>query len=423
MFLTLVSHFVIKYSAYQYISIFFGNHLDKYFFLGQLTVLSPLCARHNRLLGWWWWSVKYLCYQRELRIEFTTYQMQNSSREASVSKYFNMKSIGSKALSTNWTFVQMVDTVSSIIRKKQHSLLVVAVIINFRVLQSEVLDVVDFFLVDNSSTNWAFFFLWQLVLEYASELISLRFSLHEPISVEADQVEAVVAGVNPHQISPLGKLLLVTRVFLLLFLISCGLSQGELLEADGASAPTRVIVLGEYLTDILVEIEEEALAVFVLTLLGNLLTQSLIHFLCDLVLLLIVDTFDLELVLWNVEWVELVEDDLALVFESDFRVVSSGFQFDVKFDWDDARCLLKLKFVGLTGLEVREIVLWRLVSDDFRRFEDDVFVAVDALEHFDFLLNFFEEFFLLLQLVLDFCHCSFVCSSGFDWLCISILKI
>ena len=74
--------------------------------------------------------------------------------------------------------------------------IIVPMIIYFRMRLSLLDHVFDLSLLDLSSTNRTSFILRYLEQDIAPKLVFFRLSLHEPISIEADQVEAMVACVD-----------------------------------------------------------------------------------------------------------------------------------------------------------------------------------------------------------------------------------
>ena len=81
------------------------------------------------------------------------------------------------------------------------------------------------------SADGASFYFTGLVFDIATELILLDMSLHEPISVQANQMEPVEADTDPHEITSLQK-----AVVLLL---------AQLVEADVAAALNWVVIAWE----------------------------------------------------------------------------------------------------------------------------------------------------------------------------------
>lgn len=55
-------------------------------------------------------------------------------------------------------------------------------------------------------TNWTPLLIAQFVLNNATELVFIDMSLHEPLPVETDQVEPMVALIDPDQVWPLQEL-------------------------------------------------------------------------------------------------------------------------------------------------------------------------------------------------------------------------
>jgi hypothetical protein len=70
------------------------------------------------------------------------------------------------------------------------------------------LNVLDFIFGDFSSADGTALFLWHFELDFAAELVLLAEPVHEPVPVDANQVESVEALVHPHQIYPVCELLL-----------------------------------------------------------------------------------------------------------------------------------------------------------------------------------------------------------------------
>ena len=57
-------------------------------------------------------------------------------------------------------------------------------------------NVVDFRMIDNSSASWTLLILWDLVNNFATELILFNFSLHKPVTIKTLEVVFVKAGIN-----------------------------------------------------------------------------------------------------------------------------------------------------------------------------------------------------------------------------------
>jgi len=103
----------------------------------------------------------------------------------------------------------------------------IAAVLHFWVLLERIVDVLYFVGLNFSSANRTPLYLRDRVLEHAAEAVLLVFALHEPVAMDADQVEAVVAIVDSHQISPVRE----TRVLVL----------AKVLEADSTAPFDRVV--------------------------------------------------------------------------------------------------------------------------------------------------------------------------------------
>ena len=57
-------------------------------------------------------------------------------------------------------------------------------------------NVVDFRIIDNSSASWTLLILWNLVNNFATELIFFNFPLHKPVTIKTLEVVFVKAGIN-----------------------------------------------------------------------------------------------------------------------------------------------------------------------------------------------------------------------------------
>ena len=103
-------------------------------------------------------------------------------------------------------------------------------------------------LCGETSAYRAAFFLGQLVSDDVTKLVFVCRSLHEPVAVDAEHVEAVEAIIDPDKISPVSEPLR--------FQIFLAVSEG--LKADGAATAERIVVLADELTQVLVHLIEEA---------------------------------------------------------------------------------------------------------------------------------------------------------------------
>ena len=101
--------------------------------------------------------------------------------------------------------------------------IIVPVVIYFGMRLGLFDDILDFCLLNFSSTNRTFLFFWKFVLDIAAEVVLFSFSLHEPVSVEANQVESMVARVDADKVYSLGELLIVILVLLVLLSSLCSL--------------------------------------------------------------------------------------------------------------------------------------------------------------------------------------------------------
>lgn len=182
-------------------------------------------------------------------------------------------------------------------------------------------DVVDLGFFDHSSANRALLYLWQMVLDNTTKVVLLGLPRHKPVPIEANEVESVVARVNADKIVTLREFLFIVVVLVLFFVFR--FLKGELLKANSASAPARIVVFGQDIADVLVKGEKEAFAVFCLPLLDDLIPQGLVNFVVDFILLLVVDTLDIQLQLKSIEWIKLIKSQVANCFETDFGVVAT----------------------------------------------------------------------------------------------------
>ena len=103
------------------------------------------------------------------------------------------------------------------------------------------------------SARRALFALRRFIHDIASELVLLDLPVHEPIAVEANQVEPVETLAHPNKVGSLRKsLFLRCPPF---SPPSSGL--GKILETDGTAAPDGVVVFGEYLSALFVQVIDD----------------------------------------------------------------------------------------------------------------------------------------------------------------------
>ena len=79
------------------------------------------------------------------------------------------------------------------VRCKRTRSIIVPVVIYFRMRLGLFDNVLNLGLLDLSSANGTFLFFRQFVLNLATKVVFFSFSLHEPVPVEANEVESVVA--------------------------------------------------------------------------------------------------------------------------------------------------------------------------------------------------------------------------------------
>lgn len=133
---------------------------------------------------------------------------------------------------------------------------VVVVVVHFWVFLELSLYILDFFWGNFSPADRAPFFLRHFELNVAAKLILFPDSVHEPVPVDADQVEPVETLVHSHQVFSVSELLLLVVVFLT-----------ELIETHRTSAVQSVIVMSEDFPRFLVQVIDETSIVSVFLLL------------------------------------------------------------------------------------------------------------------------------------------------------------
>ena len=131
-----------------------------------------------------------------------------------------------------------------------------------------------------AAADWTFFYIGQLIGNFSSKLIDLSSSLHEPVSIDAKNVEPVEAVIDAHQVDSVCEGLG----------LKLGLIHAEWLEADGTTPTERIVVLAEAVAQILVHQVEEA--VDSLSILVAMSLQALNYVAFEHVDLVIVKTLD-----------------------------------------------------------------------------------------------------------------------------------
>ena len=133
------------------------------------------------------------------------------------------------------------------LRDHQMSSLIITVIFQLWMLLELLLDVRDLFFFDILSANGASLLLRQRELDLSAVRVFFRLPWHEPISVNASEMESVEAAADPDQVDAISKQV----VFLILILT-------EFFQTDGASAFDGVVVLRDYLSHRLVNVKQVA---------------------------------------------------------------------------------------------------------------------------------------------------------------------
>ena len=202
------------------------------------------------------------------------------------------------------------------------------------------------------SADGAALLIRQFVLNLIAKVIRRGGARHEPISVQADQVESVVTLVDSDEVLPFRELVLVVLfdvfellvnmhqvrrlrlsiVLLELFVVLAVVSENLLVQlvmelslhlwvswfferaqANCAFALDGVVLLGQVLSDFFVQIEEHAAVVFVLALLLRNRVKFFVHLLYNFFKLLLFEAlFDDELESWRLEWIPVFECDLQV---------------------------------------------------------------------------------------------------------------
>lgn len=109
-------------------------------------------------------------------------------------------------------------------------------------LAERVIDVVNLWLFHISPADGASLNLRYLVVDDTSKTVFLLFALHEPVSVDADQMESMETGFNPDQVTSICKpLILIVSVLT------------ELFQAHSAPSFYCVVITGQNLSYLLMQ--------------------------------------------------------------------------------------------------------------------------------------------------------------------------
>jgi hypothetical protein len=84
----------------------------------------------------------------------------------------------------------------------------------------------------NSSTNWAFLFLWETEVIEAPKLILFLMTLHKPISIQANKMKPVEALIDASKVTPIGESLCFDKFFVV----------AKVFKANGAAASYCIVV-------------------------------------------------------------------------------------------------------------------------------------------------------------------------------------
>lgn len=129
------------------------------------------------------------------------------------------------------------------------------------------LDVLNLVFLDVSSANGASLMLWHLVGDFIAELILFLESLHEPISMETDQVETMEALIHSHQIRTISELLQHNSRLVI----------AEWLKTNCTASVNCIIVLCQNLSYFFMHFENKTSVISILFLLIRELLQSRIY--------------------------------------------------------------------------------------------------------------------------------------------------
>lgn len=229
----------------------------------------------------------------------------------------------------------------------------VTLIIEFRVCVSQLLHEFDLFRSALPSADGAALYVRQTVLDLVAKVIRRGSARHEPISMQTDQVESVIASVDSDEVSPFGELvfivlldvnkllvdmlqirrlslisLVLQQLFVVLtvvgtdFLVKLVVELSlrlwigwffERAQANCASTLDGVVLLRQVLADLLVQVEQKATVVFVLSLLLRNCVELFVH-LCDnfLELLLVEALSNNELESWRFKRIPVLKRDLQM---------------------------------------------------------------------------------------------------------------
>lgn len=89
----------------------------------------------------------------------------------------------------------------------------------------------------------------KLVRDDSSKLVDIGCSLHEPVPVDTEGVEAMKAGINSHQVNSVGELLG--------FKLSLTVTEG--FETYRTPAPECIIVLTKAVPQVLIQVVEQSI--------------------------------------------------------------------------------------------------------------------------------------------------------------------